>query len=446
MHVDTASLELLAIVVLILANGFFSAAEISIVAVRKSQLAQLISDGRTVANVVVALKDDPTRFLATVQVGVTVVGSMASVIGGAAAVRYLEPPLRAALPEVLSHWAEVVALGITVILISYFMLVIGELVPKSLALAHSERLACLAARPINRVSLLAHPLVKLLTLSTDAVLRLFGQHAKAEEAFVSEEEVKHMVREGARHGIFDEAERQLIHSVFEFTDTSVREVMVPRSEVHAVEAGVPPADVLKELVETGFSRMPVFQGDLDHVIGIVHVKDLLREVQRPQPAPLPAVMHPAFFVPDSMQISDLLRELQSRRTHMAIVVNEFGTVIGLVTIEDLLEEIVGEIRDEFDFDEEQAIQELPDGSLLVQGSLPLADLKEQYGIPFDETPDYRTVAGLVLARLKRFPKGGEAISESGYKLTVVVLDGRRLRKIRIEGPVKRRPTQPPAAR
>jgi putative hemolysin len=446
MHVDTASLELLAIVVLILANGFFSAAEISIVAVRKSQLAQLISDGRTVANVVVALKDDPTRFLATVQVGVTVVGSMASVIGGAAAVRYLEPPLRAALPEVLSHWAEVVALGITVILISYFMLVIGELVPKSLALAHSERLACLAARPINRVSLLAHPLVKLLTLSTDAVLRLFGQHAKAEEAFVSEEEVKHMVREGARHGIFDEAERQLIHSVFEFTDTSVREVMVPRSEVHAVEAGVPPADVLKELVETGFSRMPVFQGDLDHVIGIVHVKDLLREVQRPQPAPLPAVMHPAFFVPDSMQISDLLRELQSRRTHMAIVVNEFGTVIGLVTIEDLLEEIVGEIRDEFDFDEEQAIQELPDGSLLVQGSLPLADLKEQYEIPFDETPDYRTVAGLVLARLKRFPKGGEAISESGYKMTVVVLDGRRLRKIRIEGPVKRRPAQPPATR
>jgi len=444
MHLDTASLELLAIVGLILANGFFSAAEISIVAVRKSQLAQLISDGRTVANVVVALKDDPTRFLATVQVGVTVVSSMASVIAGAAAVRYLEPLVRAALPEVLSQWAEAIALSTTVVLISYFMLV-GELVPKSLALAHSERLACLAARPINRISLLAHPLVKVLTSSTDAVLWLFGQHTKAEEAFVSEEEVKHMVREGARHGIFDEAERQLIHSVFEFTDTSVREVMVPRSEVHAVEASVPPADVLKELVETGFSRMPVFQGDLDHISGIVHIKDLLREVQKPEPAPLPAVMHPAFFVPDSMQISDLLRELQSRRTHMAIVVNEFGTVIGLVTIEDLLEEIVGEIRDEFDFDEEQAIQELPDGSLLVQGSLPLTDLKSQYGIPFDETPDYRTLAGLVLARLKRFPKGGEAITESGYKMTVVVLDGRRLRKIRIEGPVKRRPAQPAAA-
>ncbi len=445
MYLDTASLELGAIVALILANGFFSAAEISIVAVRKSRLSQLITEGRAVANVVVALKDDPSRFLATVQIGVTVVSSMASVIGGAAAVQYLEPMMRAALPRVMVHWAEFIALAITVASISYCTLVAGELVPKSLALRHSERLACLSARPINRLSRLAGPLVRLLTLSTDAVLRLFGQRATAEEAFVSEEEVKHMVREGARHGIFDEAERQLIHSVFEFTDTSVREVMVPRSEVHAVDTSVAPSDILKELVETGFSRMPVFQGDLDHVIGIVHIKDLLREVQKPEPAPLPAVMHPAFFVPDSMQISDLLRELQSRRTHMAIVVNEFGTVTGLVTIEDLLEEIVGEIRDEFDIDEEQAVQELPDGSLLVQGSLPLNDLKDLYGMPFEETSDYRTVAGFVLARLKRFPKGGEAISEAGYKMTVVVLDGRRLRKIRVEGPLKRRSAHPPAA-
>jgi putative hemolysin len=438
MYVHTAWLEVVAVVALILANGFFSAAEISIVSVRKSRLAQLISEGRTAAHVVAALKEDPSRFLATVQIGVTVVASMASVIGGAAAVRYLEPSVRSALPSALWEWSEVIALSITVTWISYFTLVFGELVPKSLALRHSERLACLSARPTHRLSRLAAPLVTLLTVSTDAVLLLFGQGATGEEAFISEEEVKHMVREGAQHGIFDEAERQLIHSVFEFTDTSVREVMVPRSEVHAVEASLPLPAILKELVETGFSRMPVYQGDLDHVIGIVHIKDLLREVEKPQPTALTAVMHPAFFVPDSMQISDLLRELQSRRTHMAIVVNEFGTVVGLVSIEDLLEEIVGEIRDEFDIDEEQPVQELSDGSLLVQGSYSLNDLKDQYGLPFEETSDYRTVAGLVLARLKRFPKGGEAISHGGYKMTVVVLDGRRLRKIRIEGPIKRR--------
>ena len=442
MDVNAAFLEVAGILALILANGFFSSAEIAIVAVRKSRLAQLINENRPGATILASLKEEPSRLLATVQVGVTVIGSMASVVGGAAATASLTPVVAQLVPATIAPWSQVIALSITVAFISYFTLVLGELVPKALALRHSERLACLAARPINGLSWIASPLVKVLTFSTDGLLRLLGQSARAEEAFTSEEEVKHMVHEGARHGIFDEAERQLIHSVFEFTDTSVREVMVPRAEVHAVDASAPLPVILKTLVETGFSRMPVFQADLDHIIGIVHIKDLLREVQKPEPAPLSAVMHTAFFVPDSMQISDLLRELQSRRTHMAVVVNEFGTVIGLVTIEDLLEEIVGEIRDEFDTDEEQPVQELPDGSLLVEGSFALADLSARYGLPFEEGPDYRTIAGFVLSRLKRFPKGGEAITDKGFKMTVVVLDGRRLRKIRIEGPFKRRAAPP----
>jgi len=443
MYVNTAWLDVVAILLLVLSNGFFAAAEVSIIAVRKSRLAQLVSEGQRWANTLVTLKEDPGRFLATAQIGVTVVSSMASVIGGAAAVRYLEPLLRRALPAPSSQWVEAIALASTVVIISYFTLVLGELVPKSLALRHTERLAFLSARAIDRMAVLAAPLVKTLTLSTDAVLWCFGHHVSGREAFISEEELKQMVHEGAQHGIFDEAERELIHSVFEFTDTSVREVMVPRSEVHAVEASLPLPDILRHLIDTGFSRMPVFRGDLDHVVGIVHIKDLLREVERPQPATLSGIMHPAFFVPDSMQISDLLRELQARRTHMAVVVNEFGTVIGLVTIEDLLEEIVGEIRDEFDVDEEQPVQELSDGSLLVQGSLPLESLKEDYGTPFEETPNYRTVAGFVVAQLKRIPKGGEAISAEGYKMTVVVLDGRRVSKIRIEGPLQRPKAAPP---
>ena len=341
---QSAWLEVFLVGLLILANGFFSAAEIAIVSVRKSRLSQLIAEQRHVANVVAALKEDPSRFLATVQIGVTLVGSMASVVGGAASVQALAPILRTILPAAIEDWAQAIALSVTVILISYFMLVIGELVPKSVGLRHSERLALLAGRPIQALSQLAAPLVKLLTLSTDAVLWLLGLGGTAEEAFTSEEEVKHIVHEGARHGIFDEAERQLIHSVFAFTDTSVREVLVPRSEVHAIEVSTPLADVLKEVVQTGFSRMPVYEGDLDRIVGIVHIKEVLREVEKPQPASLAAITHAAYFVPDSMQISDLLRELQNRRTHMAIVVDEFGTVVGLVTIEDLLEEIDGEIR------------------------------------------------------------------------------------------------------
>jgi CBS domain containing-hemolysin-like protein len=188
------------------------------------------------------------------------------------------------------------------------------------------------------------------------------------------------------------------------------------------------------MLASGFSRAPVFEQDLDKIVGIVHIKDLLRSLSHDPPLTLGSVLHPAIFVPDSMQISDLMREIQTRRAHMTIVLNEYGTVIGLVTIEDLLEEIVGEIRDEFDSDEEPAIQELPDNSLLVDGSVTLAELHDEYELPLEETRQYRTVGGLVMARLKRIPKGGETITHAGLTMTIVTIEGRRLRKVRIERP------------
>lgn len=426
--------EAIVIAILILANAFFSAAEIAIVTLRRSRLTQLVGDGRRGATTAAALKDDPERFLSTVQVGVTVVGATASALGGAGAVSYLEPILAALPVPSLQPWAGLIAFVAVVGTISYLTLVIGELVPKSLALRYAEPLACFSAPIIHYLSRISLPLIRLLMGSTNLVLRLFPAHAARAEALFSEEEVKHIVHEGTHQGIFDEAERELIHSVFEFTDTSVREVIVPRADIHAVDVSSSLQCALDHLVETGFSRLPVYQQDLDHVVGIVHLKDLLRAVNnRPQP-PLATIMHPAFFVPDSMQISDLLRELQSRRSHMAIVLNEFGTVIGLVTIEDLLEEIVGEIRDEFDLDEEASVQRLPDGSLLVDGSVLLDDLRENWQVPLDENPDYRTIAGFLLARLKRIPKGGEAVTHEGWRMTIVTIDGRRLRKVRIEQP------------
>lgn len=429
---------LLAILALILLNGLFSAAEIAIVSLRESRLAQLPPHSRARAERILQLKRDPARFLATVQIGVTILGSMASVLGGAIAATKLAPLLHEALPPSLASISETFALAITVVLISYLSLVLGELVPKSLALRSPERLAFLTVGLLHVVARLSQPLVQLLTLSTNVFLRILGAPQDAREVLFSEEEVKHIVQEGARQGVFDEAERQLIHSVFEFADTSVREVMVPRSEIVAMREEATLQEAMATYLETGFSRLPLYHGDLDHVVGILHLKDVVRELQSSSPRPLRALAHPPLFVPDSMQISDLLRELQARHLHMAIVVNEFGTVVGLVTIEDLLEEIVGEIRDEFDTDEEQPLQEMPDGSLLVHGSLPLDELTAQYDLPFQSTPDYRTVAGLVLARLKRFPKGGEAIVEGPFKMTVVVLEGRRLRKIRIEGPIRKR--------
>jgi putative hemolysin len=197
------------------------------------------------------------------------------------------------------------------------------------------------------------------------------------------------------------------------------------------------------MIESGFSRMPVYEEDLDHTIGIVHVKELLRAREQGHAAELRDFLHPVHFVPDSMQISHLLRELQVRRMHMAVVLNEFGTVIGIVTIEDVLEEIVGEIRDEFDVDEEQPVQELGEGVLLVEGGVALNDLKEQHRLPLEENPAYRTLAGFLLARLERIPKGGETVVHEGYRFTIVNMEGRRIDKVRIE--ILERGPQFPAA-
>lgn len=420
------------IVLLILANGFFSGSELAVVSVRRSRIDHLIEEGSASARVVGRLKDDADRFLATVQIGVTLVGAFASAVGGASAVEYLAPVLQQHGGPVLQEWSEFLAIGIVVVLISYLSLVLGELVPKSLALRYPERIACAVARPLDLFSRMFSVVVKLLTTSSNLLLFFSGTGAKSTEAFVSEEEVKYLIREGAEKGVFDDTEKEFIHSVFDFADTSVREVLTPRTEIHALEVQTSCADALHTMIESGFSRMPVYQEDLEHIIGLVHIKELLRAQEQGQTASLRNFLHPAYFVPDSMQISRLLRELQLRRAHMAVAVDEFGTVIGLATIEDVLEEIVGEIRDEFDVDEEQSVQDLGEGLLLIEGGVALSDLKEQHGLPFEETASYRTLAGLLLARLERIPKGGETVVHAGYRLTIVETDGRRIAKVKVE--------------
>lgn len=420
------------ILFLILANGFFAGSEIAIVSVRRSRIDQLIEQGYASAQVVGRLKDDSDRFLATVQIGMTLVGSLASAVGGASAVEYLRPVFQRSDIFFFREWSGILALGTVVVVISYLSLVLGELVPKTLALRHPERIACVVARPLDLFSRMFSVVVRLLTASSNVLLFLSGSGAKSTEALVSEEEVKYLIREGAEKGVFDDTEEEFIHSVFDFADTSVREVLTPRTEIHALEVQTSCAAALHEMIDSGFSRMPVYEEDLERIIGIVHIKELLRAQEQGQTASLRDFLHPVYFVPDSMQISHLLRELQVRRAHMAVVVNEFGTVIGLATIEDLLEEIVGEIRDEFDVDEEQPVKEIGEGVLLVEGGVALSDLKEQHHLPLAETASYRTLAGLLLARLERIPKGGESVLHQGYRLTIVDMDGRRIAKVKVE--------------
>jgi putative hemolysin len=433
--------EVALIFILIFANGFFAASEIAIIATRKTRIDTLLEKGVRSAAALARLKNDPDRFLATVQIGVTIVGTLASAVGGAAAIEFLKPVIESAPVPFLQSWAQSIAILLVAIPIAYFSLILGELVPKSLALRHPERIAFLVARPIDFFSRLSSFFVRILTASSNAVLRLFGGSEAGGTTFISEEEVKSLIREGAAKGIFDETEKQLIHSVFEFVDTPVKAVMIPRTEIHAIEVNATPEEVLKSFVESGFSRIPVYEGELDRVVGILYYKDVLRALQQKGAFRARDHLHPPYFVPSSLPISQLLKDLQRRRIAIAMVVNEFGEIEGLVTLEDLLEEIVGEIRDEYDREERGPVERLPDGSLVIQGSAQLKDLKADYGLPFEESPDYLTIAGFVLAKLKRIPRAGDVVEHDGYRLTIVDMEGRRIVKVKLEKTEKKPTTQ-----
>jgi putative hemolysin len=425
-------LEPFLIFALILANGFFAAAEIAIITTRKSRIETLLQQGVKSAAAVASLKNDPDRFLATVQIGVTVVSSLASAIGGAAAIGYLQPKIESLPIPLLAHWARLIAILVVVLPISYLSLVLGELVPKSMALRYSEQIAGLVAPPIDFLSRITSFLVKSLTASSNAVLWVFGGKENEGASFISVDEVKSLIREGAAKGIFNETEKDLIHSVFEFADTPVKAVMVPRTEIHALEIHASLADVAKSFVESGFSRIPVYEGELDRMIGILYNKDIFKALQEKSEFRIRDHLHPVYFVPSSLRISELLKQLQRRRLAMALVVNEFGEVEGLATLEDLLEEIVGEIRDEYDREERGPVERLPDGSMVIQGSALLKNLKSDFNLPFDESPDYHTLAGFVLAKLERIPRSGERVEHDGYRLTIVDMEGRRIVKIKLE--------------
>ncbi len=425
-------LEALLIVALILANGFFAASEIAVIAMRKSRIDALVEKGSRSAATVARLKNDPDRFLATVQIGVTVVATLASAIGGAAAIEYLRPQIASLEVPFLSSWAEAIALILVVVPISYLSLVFGELVPKTLALKYSEQIACLVSGPIDFLARATAVFVKALTASSNAVLRIFGGKNVESASFISVDEVKSLIREGAAKGIFNETEEELIHSVFEFADTPVKAVMIPRTEIHAIEARVSLAEAAKSFVESGFSRIPVYEGELDRIIGILYNKDVFKALVEQSDFRIRDHLHPSFFVPSTLPISELLKQMQRRRLAMALVVNEFGEVEGVATLEDLVEEIVGEIRDEYDREERGPVERLPDGSMVIQGSALLKDLKTDFALPFEESADFHTLAGFMLARLKRIPRGGEWVEDNGYKLTIVDMEGRRILKIKVE--------------
>ena len=428
--------ELSIIILLILANGFFAGAELAIVSARRGRIAQLAAAGDERARTVEQLQSDPHRFLATVQIGVTLVGSMAAAIGGATAVEVLKPLLLQAPVTAVRNAAEPLALALVVGGISYLSLILGELVPKAVALEHAERVALQVARPIRFLARIGGVAVAMLTISSRAVLSLLGIRGEGNRAFITKEEIQHLVAEGRETGAVTPGEQELIRNIFDFTHTQVREVMVPRPRMVALDLEHTLEELLQTVLESQYSRFPVYRGEIENIVGFIHGKDFLgRAVREPDFDPA-TLVRPPFFVPESKKTNELLREMQRKHIHMALVVDEYGGLSGLVTTEDLLEELVGEIEDEHDAGEPKRIVPLPDGGFMVDALLSLDDLEPLLGIRAEESLPFDTLAGMILHLLGRFPAAGEEVEWQGHRLTCVEVTETAILRVRIETPPK----------
>jgi putative hemolysin len=421
--------ETLLIIIFIFLNAVFAAAEIAVVTLRRTRIKQLVDAGNKRAIVLDKLREHPNRFLATIQIGITLVAVLASAIGGATLVKVIKPILMNIPIPFISASSEAISIIIVAAIITYFFIVFGELIPKSIALSNPEAVGLMIAPVIEKFSKIAMPFVQVLRISTNILLKPFGKRAFSERGYISEEEIKLLLEEGKERGIFEAEEKELIHSIFDFTDMSAKEVMVPSTQMATISLGMSPEDIKTIIAEEQFSRYPVIGKDLNDIRGILHARDFLTALAKGG-SDIRKLIKPPFFIPDTLKISILLREMQRKRTHMALVIDEYGGVSGLVTMEDLLEEIVGEIRDEYDV--ESPVIQISDGTFRMDASISIRDLKEDYEIEIPESTEYETLSGFLLTTLQRIPKIGDVVETEGKKITVLEMVGQRIAKIKLE--------------
>ncbi len=422
--------EMLFIAILILLSGYLAGTEIAVVAARKIHVKQMAESGKKNAKILLNLKENPDRFLATIQIGITLMGVLASAVGGATSVKVIQPFLKEVPIKAVSLAAEPIAIGLVVVIITYFSMIFGELVPKSIALMHPETVGLWTAKSINTFSKVVSIFVKFLTLSTSIVLIPFGRKLFTERAYITEEEVKMLIREGRKHGVFEPTEERILQSVFEFTDMSVKEVMIPDTQMVMIQIDKSVQEVALLIEEEQFSRYPVFGKELNDIRGILYAKDFLTLFAKAGKIDVRKIIKPPYFIPETMKISLLLREMQKKRIHMALVVDEYGGISGLVALEDLIEEIVGEIRDEHDI--ESPVIQLSDGTMLIDASISLRDLKEDYHLPLPESPEYETLGGLLMTTLQKIPQSGDMVEIEGNRIRIVEMIGQRISKVKLE--------------
>jgi putative hemolysin len=427
---DTA-LQLLVIVILTLLEGVFVAAEIALVTMRRTRIDQLVEEGDRSAKRVKRLVSDPARFLAVTQIGLTFLGFLASAYAAVNLTTSLQVFLASTGLPILSTSAEAISLIAVTLLLALFTIIFGELVPKSLALAHPESFALRLSGFVELMLRLLSPLVVVLTAITRRVAGILGAGQQA-EGVMSTEELRILVERGGEQGILEAEEEQMIQAVIELGDQRIHEVMIPRIAMVSLPADATLEEVIDRVIDEGHSRIPVYEETIDEIVGILYAKDLLPFL-KPSTSPRPelrSMLRTPVFVPESMSVDDLLHEFQRRKVHIAIVLDEYGGTAGLVTIEDLLEEIVGEIQDEYD-EEEPLIVRLSDDEARIDGRTDVDDLGELFdtNLGLEDGDEYDTVGGLIYHRIGGVPKPGDQVVVDGLTLTVETTDGRRVGKV-----------------
>jgi CBS domain containing-hemolysin-like protein len=423
----TLLFELIAVGVLILLNAFFVAAEYGLVTARRTRIIELQHEGNRRARDVLRITSDPPRFIAAMQLGVTLTSLGIGALGEHALTRSFDPVMATALAIVLAY-----------LILTLFHVVLGELVPKGVALGHSEGTALAVSAPVRAFFAIARPLIWVLQRSTELVLRLLGlQPPGAEDEVLSEAELRMVVSQSTRHGEIEQQEQEMLYKVFDFADKEAADVMVPRPEVVALSIDLPPEQALEAVMDAPFTRYPVYRGNLDDVVGILHVRDLfhaLRERGMDQ-VQIEDIVRPAHIVPETKDLAALLTEFRRTNQHMAVVVDEYGEVEGIVTLEDLLEEIVGEIEDEFDLPDE-SVEQVDEDTIKIDGTFPIDDFNERFRADLP-AEDYHTIAGFVFGLLGRQPEVGDDVSHDGMRFDVLEVDGSRIEKIAVTFELRR---------
>ncbi|MBO4688520.1 MAG: HlyC/CorC family transporter [Clostridiales bacterium] len=418
--------DLVIVFIFILINAFFSAAEMAVISLNDAKIKKQAEDGDKKSKKVLRFIENPSAFLATIQVGVTLAGFMASAFAAnrftGRLTAWLDPNGR------FSFLGTLCTVLVTVIL-SYFSLVFGELVPKRIAQNNAERLAFRSANTVRAFGTLMKPFVRFLTLSTNAVLRLLHIDPEVKETNVTEEEIRMMVDVGSEEGSIEDSEKQMIQNIFEFNDKDVVEIMTHRKKIVALPIDATYEEVMNIARNEKYTRIPIYKETIDEIVGILHIKDLLGLTNENGDFSLEKIMRPPLFVHETKKISDLFHEMKKGKMQLAVIVDEYGGTMGIATIEDMLEEIVGNITDEFD-EEEQQLLNMNDGGYLVQGDMTLSDLEEAIGVDLD-SEDYDTIAGLTLSLLDRVPDHGETpeVQYKNVKIKVIQVEENWISKL-----------------